>query len=193
MRFYVYELIDTITGAAFYVGKGQKGRMYQHVVEATKGVHSKKCERIRSILAIGGEIKYKIVSRHADENEALKAEFDRIAQYGLGNLTNVVPGGVIGAEVYLKRLAEAKARRAAAEKEDLRRGLSKISPQVASMLLANSQGGQFGAWVGGQWLDFTSAFEAFMVRLVQILGIDAVAAELTPYGIELCEAKDGCA
>lgn len=190
MRFYVYELIDPFTDAVFYVGKGQKSRMYHHVAEAAKGTHSRKCERIRAILSFGGQIKYNVASRHEDENEALQAEFDKIAEYGLDSLTNVVSGGKMGAQVYLRRLAEAKDRQRLSEHEELRRGLVKISPQMATMLKAKSQGKQFGAWVGGRWLDFTSAFDAFLSTLIEKLGLEVVAAELAPYGVVI-EAEDG--
>lgn len=190
MRYYVYELIDPFTGAVFYVGKGQKGRMYQHAVEAIKGVHSKKCDRIRAILSFGAQVKYSVVSRHEDENDALKAEFDRIAEHGLENLTNVVPGGVIGTETYLRRLAEAEERRRVGENERLRQGLAEISPRLASMIIAKSRGQRFGAWVGGRWLDFTSAFDAFLKTLVQRLGVEAVSKELAPFGV-LIEVDDG--
>jgi len=187
-RFYVYELIDPRTSEAFYVGKGQKRRMHHHEADAAKGTHSRKCERIRDIWASGKAVEHRIVSRHDDENEALQAEFDLIASYGLQALTNVMPGGVMGAQVYLRHLAEAQERRAARDKAGLGKSFTQIAPQMAMVLKAKASGNQVGAWVGGRWLDFTGAFYALFETMIDTLGQEFVASALAPYGVTFKEA-----
>lgn len=93
MNFYIYELIDPRDDSVFYVGKGQKGRIDQHEVEARKGRQSRKCERIRSIEAAGYRIGKRKVAHFKDELEAYAAEVDLIAFHGLSKLTNIASGG----------------------------------------------------------------------------------------------------
>lgn len=93
MSYYVYELIDPRDNSVFYVGKGKNGRIDQHEAEARTGRQSRKCDRIRAIEAAGLKVRKRKVSRHTDEVEAYDAEIERIAFYGLANLTNVVSGG----------------------------------------------------------------------------------------------------
>jgi len=183
--FYVYELADPATGAAFYVGKGQKRRVDDHEAEARKGVHSRKCDRIREIWRAGLAVEKRIVSRHQDENEALQAEFDLIAEYGLDSLTNVLPGGVIGAQVYLARLEAAIVRKTLRDKEKIAKSFVSIAPQIAMMLRTKAKGGQIGAWVGDRWLDFTGAFYALFTNIVETHGLEFAAGALLPHGIIL--------
>ena len=93
MSYYVYELIDPRDDSVFYVGKGKKGRIDQHEVEAAKGRQSRKCDRIREIEADGRKIVKRKVSHHKDEVEAYDAEIERIDFYGLASLTNMQSGG----------------------------------------------------------------------------------------------------
>jgi hypothetical protein len=88
-KWYVYELSD-IAGNVFYVGKGSANRMHAHIKEARKGVCSKKCNKIRKL---NYEIKVYKVASFWDEQEAYNHETDRIELYGLGTLTNIMPGG----------------------------------------------------------------------------------------------------
>lgn len=97
MSFYVYELVDPRDGAVFYVGKGKRGRIDQHEVEARKGKASLKCDRIREIDEAGLKIQKRKVSTHVDEQAAFDAEAALICEYGLANLTNICPGGNGGA------------------------------------------------------------------------------------------------
>lgn len=92
-RYFVYELVDPRDGSIFYVGKGSKDRPDQHVRQALKGKRSRKCDRIREILAAERAVQHNIVRRFADEAEAYAYEIERIAELGLANLTNVLPGG----------------------------------------------------------------------------------------------------
>ena len=188
MKFYVYELVDPRDGTVFYVGKGQKNRIDAHEREAAKGVHSRKCDRIRSIWASSGEVERHIVSRHEDENEALRAEFDLIASYGLVNLTNVLPGGPMEHEVYLTHLAAASERARLKDHEKIGSDFVSVAPQMAMVLRAKATGNQVGAWVGGRWLDFTDAFYALFESIVKSHGCEFVRVALAPHGIELREA-----
>lgn len=63
-RYYIYVLRDP-DGCPFYVGLGQGTRLLAHEEEARNpDISSAKCERIRQILALGGEIDYQIDSWH---------------------------------------------------------------------------------------------------------------------------------
>lgn len=54
-RWYVYELLDP-AGIVFYVGKGSRNRLYQHVTDAKRLVCSRKCNKIREIISSGCEV-----------------------------------------------------------------------------------------------------------------------------------------
>lgn len=93
-RWYVYELIDPRSGAAFYVGKGTKDRIAAHERAAADGKEcSEKVQRIKEIWAAN----LKVVRRHVawfwNEQEAYDFEAARIDDYGLDALTNQTPGG----------------------------------------------------------------------------------------------------
>lgn len=92
-RFYVYELGDPRSGAVFYVGKGVKDRISQHEAEAMRGVRSKKCDLIREIREAGLLISKTKIAFFFEEQDAYDFETERILEYGLKNLTNVLPGG----------------------------------------------------------------------------------------------------
>lgn len=188
MKFYVYELVDPRNGEVFYVGKGQKRRLFDHEADASKGVHSRKCDMIRSIWADHREVDRRIVSRHDDENEALQAEFDLIVEYGLDNLTNVLPGGIMGAQVDLAHLAAAQQRKALKDKERLRKDFEQIAPQIAMVLRARVTGKQVGAWVGARWIDFTEAFYDIFMGMIHDLGFEFARSTLAPHGVDLREA-----
>lgn len=105
--FYVYELIDPRDGSVFYVGKGKRGRVDQHEVEARKGRQSRKCECIRAIESAGLKIKKRKAAHYTDEIEAYEAEIALIQSHGLANLTNVTSGGggkCVGPTTYEDRI-----------------------------------------------------------------------------------------
>lgn len=185
MTFYVYELRDPRCGSVFYIGKGKGQRIYAHEAEARKGVHSAKCQRIREIWAAGKEVRRAKLSLHDEENDALQAEFDAIAAVGLAALTNVLPGGKLGQEAYLKRLAEAEARKAAAEVKVLDRGFRQLAPKFADLLRHNAAGNDYGAWVNGRWLDFREALLSVFHDMVRRLGFDRAKEIMAPHGVEL--------
>ena len=94
-RFYVYQLINPITGSVFYVGKGQGFRAWAHekAVRAGKKSNKSKSEIIAQIIEAGLSVGVQIVSRHSCELEAYQAESALIAAIGLDNLTNCNSGG----------------------------------------------------------------------------------------------------
>ena len=107
MRFYVYELWDSIKNEPFYVGKGQhyRGKMrHEEHLKIALGIktchdpNGHKINRINKILRLGGKIQTKIVLWTDDETEAFNKEKELIKQYGRRNLetgclTNLTDGG----------------------------------------------------------------------------------------------------
>jgi hypothetical protein len=93
VSWYVYKLIDPRDGSPFYVGKGIENRYAVHVKEAKKGVASRKCDRIREILAVNLEVQVEIVRKFDLEDQAYAYEAKLIKRIGRENLTNVAPGG----------------------------------------------------------------------------------------------------
>lgn len=91
--FYVYELIDPRNGQVFYVGKGRGNRLDAHEKEARAGRISRKCDVIRSIEAAGLAVSKRKIGSFDDEQEAYDREAELVEEYGLAQLTNVVPGG----------------------------------------------------------------------------------------------------
>lgn len=188
-RFYVYQLVDPRDGSVFYVGKGCGRRMYDHEAEAEKGVYSRKCNRIRSIWAGGFAVRREVVSRHDDENDALEAEAKLIEEIGLEKLTNVMPGGAMGAEAYLARKLEAEQQKAARRRRVFEKELPKLAPKLARFIHAKEQTGGFGMMAEGRWHDFSAACEALLSDIVSALGTKAVADALRPYGVEVVSAS----
>jgi hypothetical protein len=77
----------------FYVGKGSKGRIYDHEQEAKLGHRCHKCNVIRKVWKSGGDIHRYIVFTTDNEQEAFDFERETIALYGRDTLTNVTDGG----------------------------------------------------------------------------------------------------
>jgi uncharacterized protein (UPF0210 family) len=93
MAYYVYELRDPRTDAVFYIGKGKGPRLDQHEKDARAGRQSRKCDRIREIESAGFKVQKRKVKNFADEQDAFDFEAEHIEAMGLGNLTNIIPGG----------------------------------------------------------------------------------------------------
>ncbi len=99
MEYYTYVLIDSRTDEIFYVGKGQKMRMYHHVNEVQRGripnngtnVYLER--KIKKILDSGSRIKYKKILITENEQESYDKEMKLIAEIGLKNLCNITGGG----------------------------------------------------------------------------------------------------
>lgn len=129
-RFYVYVLCRP-DGTPFYVGKGQRRRLYDHEREARLGHHCHKCHTIRAIWREGGEVVKHIVFRTDNEHEAFAIERTLIAEYGRNILTNLTDGGegpsgvIVSEEVRARRAAGVKARAATAEGKAVRSAASR--------------------------------------------------------------------
>lgn len=96
LAYYVYLLIDPRDGHVFYVGKGKGDRCLQH---SAQDDGQAKAARIAAIEAAGLTPRVDIL-RHglASEAEAYLVESAVMDVFGLGNLTNIVPG--YGAEEF---------------------------------------------------------------------------------------------
>lgn len=94
-RWYVYELVDPRDGKTFYIGKGTGSRLHNHEIEASKGVCSAKCQKIREITNSGLSIIKRKIAEFWDESAAYKCEAERIAE-DWEFLTNQQPGGYGG-------------------------------------------------------------------------------------------------
>ena len=95
---YVYALTDPRKfGALFYIGKGSGDRKQAHFRSVSKemagGEASDKFKIISAIRAEGLQPAAIVLSHHDDEGEALQAERDAIAEYGLDKLVNKSGGG----------------------------------------------------------------------------------------------------
>jgi len=97
MEFYVYVLIDGNT--PFYVGKGKKDRMYEHLRLATKtNRKSLVLNKIRQMVKNGRKIKYEIVFQSNDAKITYEKEKYFISKFGrrdleTGTLFNLTGGG----------------------------------------------------------------------------------------------------
>ncbi len=101
MEYYTYVLIDPRIGKIFYVGKGQKRRMYKHVNEVKRGRIPNGSNvylgrKIKKILSSGHRVKYKKVFITENGKDAFEKEKELIAEIGLENLCNIAIGGKVG-------------------------------------------------------------------------------------------------
>ena len=98
MKYYTYVLIDPINNKIFYVGKGQKKRMYDHVDNVKRGripngTNTYLERKIKKILKSGNKVKYKKVFITEIDQEAFNKEIELIKEIGLKNLCNLTEGG----------------------------------------------------------------------------------------------------
>jgi len=105
MKYYVYELINSIDGKIIYVGKGTRYRMYIHVRRAKKNdvqnsKNPKLLNKISSIIDNGGTILYNIIYRTDDDIDAYTKETDRINELGISNLCNIKVGQMCTEDIY---------------------------------------------------------------------------------------------
>lgn len=122
MKWYVYKLIDPITKAPIYVGKGKEKRMYRHWNDAVnKNIiphgNINLYKILRNIDNNGKNIIYEKVYVGLDEEEAFNQEVSLINELGrrdlnTGNLCNMTNGG----EGPSKRVVSEETRRKISEK-----------------------------------------------------------------------------
>ncbi len=98
MEYYTYTLIDPRTDEPFYVGRGQKLRMYEHVKDVQRGRipnknNRKLANKINKILSFNLNVKYKKILITENGKEAFNKEKELITEIGLENLCNLTEGG----------------------------------------------------------------------------------------------------
>ena len=117
MEYYVYELIDPYTSTIFYIGKGCKKRMYDHVDAVKKnrlpnGSNTKLANKIKKILRGGLKIQYKkvLITEHEQkaynkENELIQKREIRIVQacYQYGIAKRLFSGMTIPKNIVMRK------------------------------------------------------------------------------------------
>ena len=105
--FYVYELIDPRTGAAFYVGKGKGRRAWSHegAARSNRDPNGVKAEVIRNLHREGLRPAVSIVSEGLSEREAFTLERRMIAERR-DHLTNIASGARTAHEVLQAQVRE---------------------------------------------------------------------------------------
>lgn len=103
--YYVYFLIDPRDSSIFYVGKGIRGRLHQHVKETQSGnfINTAKSDVIRSILASGSCVEEVVFAVARSEDEAFAIERQLIETFADLGLTNMVHGVVTANQKALRR------------------------------------------------------------------------------------------
>jgi len=95
--FYVYGLVNPITGKMFYIGKGCGKRLFEHerkVINNNKYVGNKHLTNtIKLIISSGLAIGYVILYNTNDESVAYEKEQYFISEYKNESLTNIHSGG----------------------------------------------------------------------------------------------------
>jgi hypothetical protein len=95
-KWYVYTLSDPVSNIPFYVGKGQKYRMYNHFysVKKNKPPHGNWClyRKIKKIIDDGNSIIYTKVYLTNIEKDAYDYEIKLIEEIGIENLCNLFNG-----------------------------------------------------------------------------------------------------
>ena len=95
IKSYVYRLVDPRNGQTFYVGKGKRNRVFDHVKNAKSSndsSNSLKYERIKTILASNLPVIYIIQKYGLSDEEAKIVESTLIDAYCLDQLTNIKKG-----------------------------------------------------------------------------------------------------
>lgn len=177
LKTYVYRLIDPRNGETFYVGKGRRNRVFDHIREQVDDTDpSNKLRRIRDIHLAGFEVAH-VIHRHGmDDRTAFEVEAALMDAYP--GLTNEASGtgsadfGAMHAREIMRRYTaepavfEHKAilinvNRSSAEFSlyEATRYAWKVSlakARQAEVVLATRQGLIVGAFVPSQWLEATA-------------------------------------
>jgi hypothetical protein len=181
LKWYVYRLVDPRNGHTFYVGKGEKDRIFQHakaaltVSDEQEDAVTLKYQRIKAIHAAGLEVAH-IIHRHGIESEDVALQIEATVMDAYPNLTNQAGGhgsGDYGVRHVVEVIAEYKlepfiAREAlilinvskSFQEEnktiyDAVRGCWVIKPDKASkyrLVLAHRRGIVLGAFRPTEWL-----------------------------------------
>lgn len=90
LKYYVYQLRNSMTKEVFYVGKGNGNRVFEHVKHHNKPIKdfSPKDEVIKNILSKGNKVIEEIIAYDLTEREAMVIEASIIKSYTLEKLTN---------------------------------------------------------------------------------------------------------
>jgi len=141
MEYYTYILIDPISGKIFYVGKGQKLRMYAHVKDVQRNIIPNKNNtylgrKIQKILDSGLKVQYKKIFITENEQAAYDKEIELISEIGLKNLCNLTTGG----EGLTK--SHSKETRKKMSDNNARYWLGKSIPEETKLKMAESQRGK---------------------------------------------------
>lgn len=96
-KWYVYQLIDPQNSEIFYIGKGQKYRMYSHEYDVKNNKPPNRnnwnlFRRIKNILDNGLYITYEKIFHTDNELEAYEFEQSKIIEMGIDNLCNIFTG-----------------------------------------------------------------------------------------------------
>jgi len=87
--FYVYEHWRPDTNTCFYVGKGKNKRAWD--LKNMRNRHFKAV--ISKLISLGLAVDIRIFANNLSEEDAIQLEIERIAFYGMENLTNMTSGG----------------------------------------------------------------------------------------------------
>ncbi|MFN0105649.1 MAG: LEM-3-like GIY-YIG domain-containing protein [Bryobacteraceae bacterium] len=178
LKTYVYRLIDPRNGETFYIGKGQRDRIFSHIRAQVEGDDlDNTLKRIREIRLAGFEVAH-VIHRHGlDEKTAFEVEAALIDAYpGITNLVGGAGSGDYGAmhvqeivrrysanpAVFRHKAVLISVNRSAIETSlyEATRYAWKISrsrAEQAEVILATRQGLIVGAFVADEWLDATAA------------------------------------
>ena len=101
MKYYVYQLVNSLDGKVFYIGKGSGNRIHNHEQEAKGNKSNHKLNKIRKIKRNGGKILKRIVGLFADEDRAYEYEASLIQS--TPGLTNIKLGEIKAEDTLLGR------------------------------------------------------------------------------------------
>jgi hypothetical protein len=107
--YYVYLLKDPRDGKAFYVGKGVRNRLFDHLSCALASpTESEKLGKIREIMAAGHTVEHFVVRHGMSEEAAFEVEAAMIDLLGAETLSNI-QGGRHSANFGMQRAEQIKA------------------------------------------------------------------------------------